>query len=357
MCFLTYCFVITEAYKALLREGIAFILRKFDVLYSALIKFDKMGISQQEVAWRIVTQSFQQLITDLDKHFSSDNSSDQETCHELLNITKMLAYLLCSFHEHHETRGLKVVPGSVCKTGQKKRTPTSDHAFDLEATRNFVLVSLDQLLQKPIHKLWSPKEVEQEFMNMMSNLCFKVLENPSISHVRMIFTREHVFKVIVYSNIFFTSRKIDQVVLTSQVIGCLVKRYSHKLSCTLKTVRLLQDFEHVVPACVHGLVMLIEHFDCSQMVLDLVQEIGRIDPQDLVQDTSSSRNYAAFLSELAEKIPSVFIPCVSLLSIHLEEDSFTMRNGVLSIFAEIVIQVRIFAHKFTHHIRTLLFSF
>ena len=99
MCFLTYCFVITEAYKALLREGIAFILRKFDVLYSALIKFDKMGISQQEVAWRIVTQSFQQLITDLDKHFSSDNSSDQETCHELLNITKMLAYLLCSFHE------------------------------------------------------------------------------------------------------------------------------------------------------------------------------------------------------------------------------------------------------------------
>ena len=179
-------------------------------------------------------------------------------------------------------------------------------------------------------------------MNMMSNLCFKVLENPSISHVRMIFTREHVFKVIVYSNIFFTSRKIDQVVLTSQVIGCLVKRYSHKLSCTLKTVRLLQDFEHVVPACVHGLVMLIEHFDCSQMVLDLVQEIGRIDPQDLVQDTSSSRNYAAFLSELAEKIPSVFIPCISLLSVHLEEESFAMRNSVLSIFTEIVIQVRIF---------------
>lgn len=76
------------------------------------------------------------------------------------------------------------------------------------------------------------------------------------------------------------------------------------------------------------------------MVVDLVREIGRVDPRDLARDTSSSRNYAAFLAELAEKVPSVFIPCVSLLSVHLEEESFTMRNSVLTIFSEIIIQVR-----------------
>ena len=335
------------------REGTVFILSHFDTLYSALVKFDDMALSQQNDAWKVVSQSIQQLNMDLDKHFSSDNN-EPEICHELVTITKMSVYLLCSFLENYETRSL-VVPGSDCKTGRKKKKAVDD-GFDLEAERNFALVSLDQLIQMPIHKLWSPPVVEQEFVNLVSNLCYKVLENPIISHVRMKGTRESVFRVIiVHSDVFCTSA--DKAVLILQVIGALVKRYNHKLSCTLKTVRLLQDFEHVVPACVHGLVMLIEHFDCSQMVLDLVQEIGRIDPQDLVQDTSSSRNYAAFLSELAEKIPSVFIPCVSLLSIHLEEDSFTMRNGVLSIFAEIVIQVRIFAHKFTHHILTLLFFF
>ena len=76
------------------------------------------------------------------------------------------------------------------------------------------------------------------------------------------------------------------------------------------------------------------------MVVDLVREIGRVDPRDLARDTSSSRNYATFLADLAERIPSVFIPCISLLSVHLEEESFTMRNSVLTIFSEIVIQVR-----------------
>lgn len=120
----------------------------------------------------------------------------------------------------------------------------------------------------------------------------------------------------------------------------MVKRYNHRLSCTLKVIQLLQHFEHAVPACVHGLVVLIELFNCGPMVVDLVREVGRVDPRDLARDTSSSRNYAAFLADLAERIPSVFIPCISLLSVHLEEESFTMRNSVLSVFSEIVIQVK-----------------
>ena len=118
-----------------------------------------------------------------------------------------------------------------------------------------------------------------------------------------------------------------------------MKRYNHGLGFQLKIIQLLQHFEHVVPACVHGLLTMIEIFGCSQMVIELVREIGKVDPHDLARDTSSSRNYAAFLSELAEKLPSAFIPCISLLSGHLEEESSTMRNCTLSIFAEIVIQV------------------
>lgn len=124
-----------------------------------------------------------------------------------------------------------------------------------------------------------------------------------------------------------------------QVIAMLVKRYNHGLSCTLKIIQLLQHFEHAVPACVHGLATMIEYVGCSGMVVDLVREIGRVDPRDLARDTSSSRNYAAFLAELAERVPAAFLPCVSLLSVHLEEESHTMRNSVLSIFAEIVLQV------------------
>ena len=146
-----------------------------------------------------MTQSIQQLNTDLDKHFNNDNL-DSETCHELVTITKMIVYLLCSFLEIYETRSV-VVPGSDGKANRKKKRIIDD-GFDLEAERNFTLVSLDQLVQLPIHKLWSPPVVEQDFVNLVSNLCYKVLENPVISHVRMKGTRESVFRVLSFLLLF-----------------------------------------------------------------------------------------------------------------------------------------------------------
>ncbi|XP_057379225.1 condensin complex subunit 1-like [Daphnia carinata] len=302
-----------EAYVSFSREGTTYILTHFDTLFSSLIKFDQLALSQQNDAWKVVSQSITQLNSDINKYLNNSNSNP-DSCHELVTITKMIVYLLCAFLQNYETRSL-VVPGSETKSGRKKKTPVDD-GFDLESERNFALVSLDHLIQMPIHKLWSPPVVEQEFVNLVANLCYKVLENPVISHVRMKGTVEAVFRVI----------------------GALVKRYNHGLSCTLRMIQLLQHFEHVAPACVHGIITMIEHFNCGSMVVDLVREIGQVDPHDLARDTSSSRNYAAFLSELAEKIPSSFIPCISLLSVHLDEESFTLRNSVLSIFAEIVLQ-------------------
>ena len=83
---------------------------------------------------------------------------------------------------------------------------------------------------------------------------------------------------------------------------------------------------------------MIESYGCTHLVVELVREIGHVDPRDLARDTSSSRNYAAFLTDLAERVPVAFVPCISLLSVHLDEESYAMRNSVLSVFAEIVIQ-------------------
>ncbi len=38
-----------------------------------------------------------------------------------------------------------------------------------------------------------------------------------------------------------------------------------------------------------------------------------MDPRDLARDTSGTRAYAAFLVELAEKIPAVMMPHISVL--------------------------------------------
>ena len=184
------------------RQGPTFIILHFDVLYSALLKFRDLAPTHQAEAWKIVSQAIQQLNAELDKYLTAEEY-DKELQQELVTITKMTVYLLCSFLEALETINLAVPGADGGKTGRKKKRNETDCCVDLEAERNFALVSLDALVQMPIHKLWSPPVVEQDFVNLVSNLCYKVLENPVISHVRMKGTREAVFRVctIIFSGL------------------------------------------------------------------------------------------------------------------------------------------------------------
>ena len=43
------------------------------------------------------------------------------------------------------------------------------------------------------------------------------------------------------------------------------------------------------------------------------REIGRMDSKDLTKDTSGTRAFAAFLVDLAEKIPDLMLPSISVL--------------------------------------------
>jgi len=51
------------------------------------------------------------------------------------------------------------------------------------------------------------------------------------------------------------------------------------------------------------------------------------------------RAYSQFLAELAERIPEYIRPCVSLLTAHLDGDSYSMRKCVLAVLGEIVMKV------------------
>ena len=48
-----------------------------------------------------------------------------------------------------------------------------------------------------------------------------------------------------------------------------------------------------------------------------------MDPGDLARDNSGTRAYAAFLVEIAEKIPAVMLPSISVLLCHLDAEVCT----------------------------------
>ena len=51
------------------------------------------------------------------------------------------------------------------------------------------------------------------------------------------------------------------------------------------------------------------------------------------------RAYSQFLVELAEKVPEFIRPSVSLLTAHLDGESYSMRKCVLGVLGEIVAKV------------------
>ena len=182
-----------ESYMALSKQGPAFILTNFDILFGALLKFGELSPVQQNEAWKVVAQAIGQLNSDLTKFFNSEDNNSA-TLQKWVTITKMITYLLCQFLQTYETINL-AVPGADIGKGRKTKKKQIDEGCDLEGERNYSLTHLYQLVQMPIHKLWSPPVVEQDFVNLVSNLCYKILENPVLSHVRMKGTRESVFQV------------------------------------------------------------------------------------------------------------------------------------------------------------------
>lgn len=73
--------------------------------------------------------------------------------------------------------------------------------------------------------------------------------------------------------------------------------------------------------------------------MDVVREITRLDSKELSRDTSGTRAFSQFLVEISERVPDQLQPCLSLLQLHLDGDSYMLRKSILSIFMEIVLRL------------------
>jgi condensin complex subunit 1 len=47
-------------------------------------------------------------------------------------------------------------------------------------------------------------------------------------------------------------------------------------------------------------------------------EVSRISAKDVAQDSSGAKNVSAFIVEVAERLPKLMLPSISLLLVHLD---------------------------------------
>ncbi|XP_053379231.1 condensin complex subunit 1-like [Mercenaria mercenaria] len=290
------------------------IFEHFDVFFSVLCLQKDVDTDVKEDAWGHIVKIAIQLSTKLATVLEEE--LDPAIRKTNVNLVKMTCYLLCQFMEMLESDESKPSTNQAIR-GKSRKKKTSSMTIDWAKERESGMKTLLNLVQLNIHRLWDPPVVDDEFVSLVTNCCYKILENPEITHAVNKDCRDAI----------------------CHIIGMMVKRYNHGLGASLKIIQLLQHFEHLVGPLSSAVQVCVEDYNYKSIVSELIREIGRMDGADLSRDTSGTRAYSAFLVEMTEKCPAAVLPNISLLLCHLDGESHAMRNGVLAAMGEILMKV------------------
>lgn len=290
----------------------------FDILFSVIEAFHKeVTGDMKQRSMQITIDGMKHLVDHLSKILDSGELLEHEERERNLNVTKMLLYLFCQLVELIEGDQSEIDPVTGKLRKGKKAKRDDDYSWDWDTERKRCADLLYNLVQLNINVLFDPPLVEEEVTNLIANMVFRIFENPNMKNIN---TRDSRLSLI-------------------QVLGTICKKYNYTLSCSLKFVQHLKHFDHLVSVFAQATEVMVLDFNCNAMVMELMREISRVDAKELARDTTGTNNYAKFLVEMTEKLPKNVLPCVSLLMVHLDGESYAMRKCVLGVLGEIVIKV------------------
>nr|XP_040021612.1 condensin complex subunit 1 [Gasterosteus aculeatus aculeatus] len=304
-------------FKAALRsQGPTCILEHFDTGYSVLKQCNLVDLGVKEDTFELLVQVVSGLAASLPALLLSTSVSAAER-KEKLNAVKMSVYLLCKLTEAFESdsnrQNIVTAPGK----GGKKGKGGVEGLLQWDSERERVLQALIQLLQLDIRSLWSLSLVEEEFTSCVTCCCYKLLENPTISHVKSKPTRDGII----------------------HLLGVLIKKYNHLLGASVKVIQLLQHFEQLSSVFAQAVCVWSTEYGVRAIIGEVIREIGQRSSEELAREASGVKAFSSFIAELGSLVPELMIPNISVLITHLEGESHTMRVAVCEVLGEILVRV------------------
>ncbi|XP_022241936.1 condensin complex subunit 1-like [Limulus polyphemus] len=296
-------------------DGAESILETFNTFYSVIYHFNKLEPEVRQESLEMIMTASIKLCGQQSMILEDIEQLDYETRTKQLNLLKMTCYLLCQFIETFETESLKPTTQTVVTGKRKHMKKKTNQGWDWEVEKEKCLQTLFHLYELPLQRLWDPPVVEEEFVNLVTGCCYKLLENPLITRCKT--TKDVIF----------------------HLLGVSLKKYGHGLACSLKTIQLLQHFEHLASPFAQAIEVFVNSYGVKNIMNEIIREIGRMDMNDLARDSAGTRALSQFLVEVVVKVPSVVLPSISLLLAYLDGEAYTMRNCVLNILGEIILKV------------------
>ncbi|CAH0557488.1 unnamed protein product [Brassicogethes aeneus] len=301
-----------KAAKTQLREeGAEFILDCFDTYYSVLHHGDTVSMDIMYKAYEDLHKGATELNKSLGFLLEDKESLNDEIKLKYCNIMKMLLYaytqVILLIEQKTESKNPTI--------GGKGRKKAKDNDDDYCLEKNSILLVLNKILQWEICLFWDPPIVEENFIAMVSEICYRFLQSPSVKANKEL-----------KSEIF-------------HLIGTLIKNYNHGTTFIIRMVQLIKMHEHLVQILPEGVQKLVLNFNCKGLVHDLVREVTEWQTEERFQDSQGAKFCAKVLSEMAILMPDLLIPELMYLNRYLGYDSATLRNSVLNVITEVILNV------------------
>lgn len=191
-------------------------------------------------------------------------SLNDELKMKFLTILKMLVYIythiVLLIEQKNETKNQGLV--------KSRKKSSKDEEEQYTVNKKNVLLVLNNIIQREISLFWDPPIVEENFVNLVSEVCYRFLQNPAIKP-------EKEVRVEIFS-----------------LLGFLIKTYSHGTAFVIRMVQLIKLHEHLVHCTPEGIQLLVQNFNCKGIVHDLIREITEWQTDEKYQDSQVSNSKA-----------------------------------------------------------------
>lgn len=208
------------------------------------------------------------------------------------NILKMTIYIYTQIILLIEQKNEAKNQGLNLKGRKKSNKENEGFSLDKKA----IMLVLNNIMQRDIFLFWDPPVVDSNLVTVVSEVCYIFLQNPTIKI-------EKDLKMEIFN-----------------LLGTLIKEYSHGTSFVIRIVQLIKIYEHLVHSLPEGVQCLITNYNCKGLIHDLVVEITEWQTEETYQDSQGARNCAQILSATAVLLPELMIPELMYLNKYLAHD-------------------------------------
>ena len=120
------------------------------------------------------------------------------------------------------------------------------------------------------------------------------------------------------------------------ILTPIVQKYKQSLAVATCLISLLCNHEHASKSIAELMEQFVEKHANSQFVGDIIREIGKLDSDQVGNDSAAIKNVASFIVYVSQQVPKLVLQNISVIVPHLDGESYMMRNAVVQAIGFIV---------------------